>query len=300
MRTMKRFICALMALGGVWSAHAEMWALRLPDTGLLPSFGKATFLSRMHERHGGSHLGMQEYTLNLPFADPRKSHIGSWWYNVQGNATITLMDVGGGLDLRRDELCLFSVPVTFIKPMAGGDKFMFTVMPRYAGDTLSSAHAWDVAFVADYHVKYSETFSYSLGLAASPRFAQYGVVPFIFFSWQATPQWQVRFQGYQLAALYAVNDRLSIGPALDSEGGAWMVSTPQGQRIFRMRSLTATLLAEYNFAPAGKTKRLLVASVGSTLATTAEFCRRNGGKDSVQMRHYKPGAVVSLGVDFRF
>lgn len=282
-------------------AYAELWALRLPETALVPSYTKATYLSRMHERHGGSHMGLQDYTINLPFVDARRSHIGSWWYNMQANVTATIMDVGGTMDLRRDALFEFGVPVTVVRPLHGGrDKFMFTLMPRYAGDGVSSAHAWDLAVVADYFITHSETFSYSVGVAASPRFAQYAAVPYVSFSWQATPEWLVRLRGYQLSALYRVTERLSVGPALSCQGGTWMVATPEGQRILRVRSLMATLMAEYDFAPVGKPKRVITAALGSTLATSAEFCDRTARKDAIQAHHYKPGVAVSLEVDFRF
>lgn len=297
---MKKLICTLVAWVCACTAQAEVWALRLPDTGLLPSYAKASFLSRMHERHGGSHLGMQDYTLNIPFSDPRRSHVGAWYYNVQGNATVSIMDVGGNLDLSKDELMVFSVPVTLIRPLDATHKFMLTVMPRFAGDGLESAHAWDLSVVADYGVRLSETFSYSVGLAASPRFAAYAVVPYVSFSWQATPEWLVRLHGFELAALYAVNSRLQVGPALSVEGGTWMVDRPEGQRIFRVRSLAAAMRAEYNFAPEGKTKRIFAASLGSTLVTAAQICRRTADKDPMETRHYKPGLFLSLELDFRF
>lgn len=299
---MKRWLCAIIAVMSLLSsARAEVWTLRLPETALVPSYAKATFLSRMHERHGGSHLGMQDYTVNLPFVDARHSHIGPWWYNVQANVTATIMDVGGTLDLRRDSLFEFGMPITAVRPLNGGrDKLMLTLMPRYAGDDVSSAHAWDLAFVADYFIKHSETFSYSVGLAASPRFAQYGVVPYFSFNWQATPDWLVRLRGYQLSALYRVTDRLSIGPALSNQGGTWMVSTPEGQRILRVRSLMAAVMAEYDFAPVGKPKRVITAALGSTLATSAQFCDRTARKHAISNYHYKPGIAASLEVDFRF
>lgn len=273
----------------------------MPGTYLLPSYAKAMYVSRMHERHGGSHLGWQEYTLNLPFTDPRLSRIGDWWLSIQGNACVTLMDVGGNLDLRKNELLDFSVPVTFIHPLARqGQRFSFTAMPRYAGDAAHSARSWDLALVADYTERYSDTFTYSIGLASSPRFADYAVVPYIAFNWQVSPEWQVNLRGFKLTALYKVSERFQIGPALSNEGGTWMVDTPAGERVFRVRSLTAALHAEYDFSSAGQTKRIITAAIGTTLATSAEICRRNAGHDSVEGFHYKPGLVISAGVDFRF
>lgn len=300
MRRMKTTMCTLLAWACVITAQAEVWDLRLPETGLMPSYAKASYISRMHERHGGSHLGMQEYTLSVPFSDPRRSHVKDWWLSVQAQATVSVLDAGGDLDLKKDELFVFSLPITLIHPIDDRHKLMLTVMPRYAGDFSDSVHAWDLPIVLDYNIHHSDTLSYSVGLAASPRFAEYGVMPYIFCSWQATQDWLVRFRGYELAALYSLNDRLRMGPALSVEGGTWMVDTPRGQRVFRMRSLAATLLTEYNIAPAGKPKRMLSAAVGSTLATTAEFCNRTADKDAYESHHYKPGFMISLQADFRF
>ena len=302
MHRMKKTLCMMMAAAAAVGsmARGEVWSLRMPQTGLLPSYAKATYLTRMHERHGGSHMGMQDYTLNIPFVDGRRSHVGSWWYNVQGNATATLMDVGGSLDLRRDALFDFAIPVTLIHPLPKNRRLMLTAMPHYAGDGVHSAHAWDLSAVVDYAVKYSDTFAYSVGVAASPRFAQYAAVPYFFFSWNATQDWTVRLQGYQLTALYAVTERLRVGPSLSGEGGSWMVARPEGQRILRVRSLMAAMVAEYNFAAPGQSKRLFTASLGSTLATTAEICNRTARKESIETHHYKPGLAFSLEVDFRF
>lgn len=291
-------LIALMSALGI--ARGEVWSLRTPDTSLLPSYAKATYLSRMHERHGGSHLGLQEYSLNIPFIDGRKSHVGSWYYNVQANATTSIMDVGGTLDLRRDTLYNLTIPVTLIHPMSERKKLMITAMPSYAGDMVHSSHAWDLGAVVDYNVKYSETFSYSVGVAVSPRFAEYSAVPYFFFNWQATPEWLVRLQGYELVALYALNDKLSIGPSLSCQGGSWMVSQAEGQRILRVRSLMAAMVAEYNFSKQGSNKRKLSAALGTTLATSAEICNRTARKEATETHHYKPGLALSLEMDMKF
>lgn len=298
---MKKWLCVILAVMGIQSVQAEVWSLRTPDTYLLPSYAKATYVSRMHERHGGSHLGWQEYTLNLPFTDPRRSRVGNWWLNVQGNASVSLMDVGGRLDLRKDELLDFSVPFTFIHPLEReGERVSITVMPRYAGDAAHSARSWDLTLVADYTQRYSDTFTYSIGLASSPRFADYAVVPYLSFHWKATPEWNVQLRGFRLSALYKMSEHLQVGPALSGEGGTWMVDTPVGERVLRVRSLTAAMMAEYDFSRAGQTKRIITAAVGTTLVTGAEICRRNASHDRQVGYHYKPGLVISAGVDFRF
>ena len=297
---MRKWMCIMLMAAGMAMGREELWTLRLPDTAILPSYVRAAYISRMGERHGGSHLGMQEYTVNLPFADGRKSHVGKWWYNVQGNVTTTLLDVGGGLDMRRDDLFDFSVPVTLIRQLGEGQRLMFTLMPRYSGDAVSSARAWDLTVVADYYVKHGEKLTYSIGLASSPRFAEYVVMPYITFSWQMTEDWLMRLRGYRLSALYRATPKLQIGPSLGGEGGSWMVATERGQRIFRLRALTAALTAEYDFSQPGTSKKILNVAVGATLATTAEFCNRKISRDCEEMRHYHPGYYLSLELDFRF
>lgn len=297
---MRSLLCTAFALVCAGVAHAEMWRLQMPQTYILPSYAHATYISRMGERHGGSHLGMQEYSLNIPIVDGRRSRLNNWRLNVQGNANITLMDVGGRLDLRKDELFDFALPVTLIRPIRRTERVMFTLMPRIASDGVHPGHAWDLAAVASYEVQVSETFTYAVGLAASPRFADYGVLPYVSFTWQATPEWMLRLNGYRLAALYKASERLHLGPTLGGEGGTWMVDTPEGSRLLRVRSLAATLLVEYDFSRPGQTKRVLSAAVGTTLATSADICRRNAGHDRQAGFHYKPGVVVKAAVDFRF
>lgn len=301
MLRMRAFLTLIFAMACVWpAARGEMWSLRLPETGFMPSYARASFVSRMHERHGGSHMGVQEYTLHVPFNDPRQSRAGSWLFYMQGTATITLMDVGGNLDLQKDELMLFALPVTLIRPINENERFMISVIPCYAGDGLDSARAWDMAMMLDYHVKQSETFSYSLGLAASPRFASYVVAPYISFAWQATPDWLVRMKGFQLTGLYSVTNHLRVGSSFSIEGGTWMVQTQDKQMVFRTRMFAASLVAEYDLPQIAGSKGLLVASVGTTVASTAEFCKRGLRKKHEVTYHYQPGVVVSLGADYRF
>ncbi len=290
----------LALLFEVGNAREELWTLKTPDTGMLPSYARVVYLSRMGERHGGSHLGMQEYSVNIPFVDGRKSYIGKWYYNVQANVGVSIMDVGGQLNLRRDELYDFSVPISIVHPLGENRRAMLTLMPRYAGDTVSSAHAWDLGVAAEYDSKASDTFAYGLGLAASPRFSEHVFVPYFSFRWMPSPEWLIRLRGGQLAALYQVRDNLHIGPALCYEGGTWMVSSPHGQRIFRVRSLAFAGVVEYNFSRPGTPKKMLNFAAGMSLASTAEFCQRKIDRDTIKMYHYKPGAFVSAELDFRF
>lgn len=299
---MKKWYSVVLSLvSGLAAQDAGSWAVQMPQTGLLPSYTKATYIGRMGERHGDSHLGMQDYTVNIPFTDPYRSHLCAWSLNIQGNATVTLLDVGRQPELRRNEMYDISLPITFIRPLRGeGESIMLTIMPHMAGDMVHTGRSWEIAGMASYSGQLSKTFSYTLGIGCSPRFADRIIMPYVSFTWQATPDWVVSLKGLKLSAMYKLTEKAMVGPGLTVEGGSWVVSTEQGQRHLRVRSLAAAVMFEYDFSQPGERKRLITASLGSTLITSAAICRRNAGHDSISTRHYKPGLLLSAGVDFRF
>ena len=311
MRKVHIAVMAVFATGwgqaatGMSGGDAELAALRgwrygLPDTGILPSYAQVEWYSRMGERHGGSELSMQSYSLIVPLSDPRKTGWEKTMLNLQFNAKLTCVNTGGTLDLRNDELYNFALPITFIRPVANGNCWTYGVAPEIAADCKAVDKGIDLAAYAFYTVKHSKTFSYSLGLAMSPRFAEYLVLPMLRFEWEPCEDWVVKMSGYELAAMYQATERLSFGPFVAARGGVWAVDTDRGDRIFRVRSLVVGGMFEYDFSRPGQTKRIITASVGSTVTTNAQFLERNARKDSFGNHHYKPAFYVSAGVDFRF
>lgn len=272
----------------------------LPATGLTPSFGEFTYLSRMRQRHGGSDLSMQSYALTIPLSDPRRTHWDDIRINAQLDAKITVFDAGGALSLNNEVMYNVALPISFIKSTPQGNTLIVGVAPEIATDGDAIEHGIDLAAYAMYTVRKSSTFSYTLGVGVSPRFAEYGAVPFFGFEWKPNRDWTVAMSGYKLSALYHVNDQWKVGPFAMTTGGIWSVETPRGDEHFRTRALVLGLTAEYNFAAPGQTKRILTFSVGSNVATRADFLKRNADKDHVQTHHYKPALYVSAGVDFRF
>ncbi len=298
-------VVAAAAVAGMVQAGQETtqvaWHYGMPDTGLLPSYGRFEWFTRMGERHGGnSELSMQSYGISVPFLDPRKTGWGETMVNLQFDAKVTILNTGGSLDLANEEMYNFALPITFITPMPNGRRWTYGLAPEVASDSDAAEKGFDLAAYAFYTVKQSEHFTYSLGLAASPRFAEYGVLPMMRFEWTPNDRWTVSLAGYQLQALYHATDRLSFGPFLASRGGIWSVGTERGDRIFRVRSLVAGAMFEYDFSRPGQTKRIITAAVGSTLTTNAQFLERNGRKDAYDNHHYKPALYISAGVDFRF
>lgn len=290
------FILASIAVGAEHSA----WRYHLPDTGIAPSYGSYTFVSMMGERHGGSRLGMQTYELTIPLSDPRQTGYGDWAINAQLDVRLSLLDTEGNLWLEHDEMYSASLPVTWIHQYASGNRLTMTVAPAVASDFGGTSRFFDVLGGASYTIKQSETLSYSIGVGASPRFAYYVIVPMVGFDWQADADWNVSLRFNRLSAMYRVNERLFVGPFVSGYNHTWMVSTDAGDKIFRFRSLVAGFTGEYDFSRAGQRKRIITASLGSTLVSTAQFCKRNASKEPETTLHYKPGLFVSLGVDFRF
>lgn len=287
-----------MAQAGV--AASAGWSFGMPDTGLAPSFAKAEFFTQMQERHGeASDISMQSYGITIPFLDPRKTVRGNTRINFQLDAKVTVINGGGTFRLHNDTLYNFALPLTFITTMPGGNTWTYGIAPELSADADAISKGWDVTAYAYYTVKQSERFSYSLGLAVSPRFAEYTVLPLLRFEWTPTDRWTVSLKGYELKAMYKATDRFSVGPFIASRGGIWSVDTYRGDRVLRVRSLVLGAAFEYDFSKPGQTKRIFTAAVGSTVATHAQFCER-GSLDGYENHHYKPGLYVSAGVDFRF
>lgn len=312
MRALSKAMMVALAAAGVQSVTAQVtedadlaglqgWRYGLPDSGVTPSYARFEWFTRMGERHrGGSELSMQSYALCVPFSDPRKTGWGKTMLNMQFDAKVSVINTGGTLDLHNDVFYNFALPITFITPVENGNRWTYGLAPELAADCEATAKGFDVAAYAFYTVKHSDTFSYSLGLASSPRFAEFFVLPMVRFEWQPCEDWLVKLNGYQLEAMYRATERLSFGPFVAARGGVWAVETDRGDRIFRVRSLVVGGSFEYDFSQPGRTKRIITASVGSTVTTNAQFLERNAHKDAYSSHHYRPALYVSAGVDFRF
>ena len=272
----------------------------MPDSGVAPSFAEVTYISRMRQRHGGSDMSMQRFDVTLPLSDPRKSRWNNFYINAELDINFTNFNTGGSLHLDHESMYNLAAPVSLIYTRPNGNRLIFGVAPEIATDGDAIAKGMDLAAFAMYTIKHSKNFKYTLGAALSPRFAVNGLVPFFGFEWKPNTQWTVQMKGYKMAALYHVNNKLSVGPFMAGEGGIWAVDTARGEELFRIRSLVMGVTAEYDFSAPGETKRIMTFSIGSNVATHAEFLKRNADKDTVESHHYKPAFYISGGVDFRF
>lgn len=306
---MKKFFVAMMmgcaATAGAWqlpawTSNLPEWEYNLPDTGLTPSAASITIFSDMTERHGkASTLGMQQYDLTVPLSDPRQSYVGKWNLNVAVDMQLTAMQASGTLE-SRDELFHFNVPISGIRKLKNGHTFVATVMPSYGSDFSTDWAAMSLGAVCDYRVNVNETLSYSLGVVFMPQRLSYWLMPMASITWKPIKDWEFAFRGYSLTAKYSVTDRLSVGGFIKGTSNSWVVEHDGADRLFNIRSLVVGFLGEYDFSRPGQRKRVVNLAIGSVVATSAEFCRMNRDKDSVELHHYHPGLYFSAGVDFRF
>ncbi len=300
---MKRyFLFAVLAASGLASAqNASLCHMEMPETGLLPSAFSYEFASSMRERHNGSsHFGMQNVQLTIPFTDPYKSSVRGWAVNAELSTTLTFVDAEGTLNLESDTLYKFTLPIAFIRTQPAGERLVLAAAPTVSSDLERGARCFDFGFLASYTKPIHENFSMSLGLASYPRFARYGLVPVFGFEWKPAEDWLVSLRGYRLSAMKTVTERFSAGVFASARGGVWSVQTERGARLLNVQSLVAGVTGEYDFSSAGQRKRIITASLGSTLATSVRFHECDRDRDADEAHHYRPGLFASFGVDFRF
>lgn len=278
----------------------DNWRHEMPESGFMPSFLSFEFTSNMGERHGTSELSWQQYGINVPLSDPRRSGGEEWRFSASFNAQLTYINADGALNLQRSDLYNFSMPVSAIVPRPGGNLFIAALSPAMSSDFVHRAHSFHINFLASYQVKHSESLTYSLGLAHSPDATIFALVPVFNFDWHMTPDWSLSLSGFKLTLLRRVTERLDMGLFTQGAGGAWAVNRQEGTRMLRVRSLVAGLMAEYDFSNPGQSRRVASLSLGSTLATTVDICSYNSDFDRIEGRHYHPGIFVSGAVDFRF
>ncbi len=277
------------------------WSYALPDTGLLPSAFSYEFTSTMRERHNGlSRFGMQQASLTIPLSDPRQSSIHGWAFNASFESTVTFIDARGTLDLHSDTLYKFTLPLTFIKGTSSGGRILLAAAPAFASDLERAERSFDFGMLVAYMKPVNKSFNYTIGIAAYPRFARYWAVPFVGFEWKPAEDWKIALSGYRFSIMHAVTERFSAGAFVASRGGVWSVETDRGARQFSVQSLVVGVTGEYDFSQAGQRKRIITASLGSTLATSVRFHECSSSREADEAHHYRPGFYGSVGVDFRF
>lgn len=296
----KKILSGCVLVGAIGSASAD-WTYNLPETGLMPGAAEVAVWSDMSERHGkASSFGMQQYDLAIPLSDPRRTNFGAWAFNAALDVEITALHASGSLQLRKDELYNINMPLSLIRRLENGKRLALTLMPSVSTDFSSGWSGVALAGAVDYQLYTSDTLTCSIGLIIMPQRLYYGAAPFFSAEWKPARDWTVKLKGYRLEAMYAFTPRFSAGPVVMGMGNSWAVRTERGNQLFTVRSLVAGVTGEYDFAASGQRKRIVKATVGSILTTTAEFNRMDSGKHTVEAHHYHPGLYVSVGVDCRF
>ncbi len=302
MRGFKYSVLLVSALSVVMAQDAEPeWEYHLPETGLLPSAFFVRYVSNMGERHGGSSMGWQQYELTVPFADPRRTGCGDWYVNAALDVKLTHVQASGALEVPQEMLHMMRLPVSLIHPMRGGRRLIMALAPTVTGDGTWDPHCFDVGGYVNYAVELSDTLSYSVGAAFSPRLMQYGIIPAFSVHWKLAEDWEVNWVGYDLRVMRQMGvEGLSAGVFASGMGGYWSVHTEGGERLMRIRTLAMGVALKYDFSRPGQTKRILMAELGSTVATTLDYCRFTRDNERVEGHHFHPGFYVAAGVDFRF
>lgn len=291
-------LCVAAAL---LSTARGAWQYHLPSTGLLPSAAAAEFVATAGERHnGGGSLGLQNYTFTVPFADPRRSNWNDWYINACLDAEVTHLSTSGALVPDGATMYSFTLPMSVIHPMSGGQRLILTLAPHVATDFNGPAHAFGMGGFVDYRLFSTDSFSASVGTVCMPNETYYWFVPFATFEWNPTPDWELSLKGFRFQAMRQLGHGLAAGAFARGIGGAWATHGEAGTRLLRVRSLALGGRAEWDFSQPGQTKRILFADVGATVFTMAQKLRYDDLRNSESMHHYHPALYVSAGADFRF
>lgn len=289
-------------LGAVCVSGAQAaWQYNLPDTGLLPSAASYSFLAPAGERHHGEDsLGLQTVEMTIPFADPRRSHIGDWYLNAC--LDLEFDHLSGARSLRQDvqNLYTFTLPLSFIRPMENGHRLILTAAPHMATDFNGSTRSFGMGGYAVYRFFNTETFEASAGVVCIPNETSWWVVPVAAFDWHPSPDWSITLKGFRMQAMRDMGHGLSVGAFARGIGGSWAVHGEDGTHLLRVRSLAAGARVEWDFSQEGQTKRILFADAGMSFFTMAEKMRFSDKRHSTEIRHYHPAPYVSFGADFRF
>lgn len=299
---MKRaaFVSILLAIAGVAQAITSDLRYNLPANGVSPSAASFEMFSYLHERHGDDSLAMQKYEVSLQLSDPRRSGYKDWMFNAALDLEISHLHAGD-FHLRKRELYDFALPLSVIHSFSPARRLVVAAAPTIATDFVKWDRAWSVNGFAEYKITVNDRFSYAFGFAVTPRIISWGIIPAFSFDWKPNDDWRVKLGGARLTVMRELPRGWSAGFFATGVGGSWTVTTEEGNtRIFRVRSLVAGGTAEWDFSRPGQTKRVLSASVGMPIVTTAEFCRFNANKKTLGKRHYGTGVYAAAAVDFRF
>ncbi len=292
---------ALTALAGSARATSHLWQYHLPETGLLPSAVSASYVSHMGARHGAGALGWSQLNLTVPFADPRRTNVGSWYVNVALDAERTELDNHDALSIGHHSMWDLSLPVTLIHSMEHERRLVIGVVPHLATDFGDGGHSFEPGAFVDYRFLKSETLSVSAGLALAPLQTDWWVLPFFCVEKEFGSAWSFTWKGYDARMMYNLGHGMRVGAFVRGAGGSWATDTADGSRLLRVRSLVAGLRFQGENADAeGHTTSMLFVDVGSALMTRATLSRWNDRNNSVESRHFHPGFYLSGGLDFRF
>ena len=281
-------------------AQADDWRYGLPDTGLTPSSFSYEGVVRADARDGQSAFGVQSIGISVPLSDPRKSGYQKWIFSAELDMNLSAVSSYGGFNLSEDYFYSLDLPIALIRSYESGNRLTMAILPSLACDMGHTDGGFTMGAMAQYRIAVNENFSYSLGLAYSPRYVKFGFLPLVGFEWKINEQWSLEMEKMSLALNYSSSENLKYGPFIGYSSNSWTAHTEQGARWLSYSSLVCGIQSEILLPSSPGNKHIINVAVGMSIFTRAETRFRNWDRDRDFRRYYEPALYLSAGIDLRF
>ncbi len=263
----------------------------------LPEQSFFEYLGPMKKKNGSGHATMKNWMTKLTLVS---ATTGSWRFDVDTAFRMSWFDGDKEADMDVSELYTIWLHMGATYRMWGSTYLTFGVNPEFSSDFDSwVARNFEMGAHLLLSSKLSDKFKYSIGLAYAPQLGDSPVLPFIGFSWQASPNWVVEMKGIRLSAMNKVTDYFSWGPFVSVVSGSWVVKHDRSHSRFEWRSGVAGLATETGLGQWGKVRPKLLVDAGFSFANTARFKTTNG-RHELEKKSYDPGFYVRAGLNFSF
>ena len=257
-------------------------------------------LGPMEADVGGSHLSVTNVKLTVPLSDPHRSGWGSWHLDAKIGVRMTWIESTGRNLVDLEHLYTVSGIVGVSRRLGTNRALSIGLSPQYSSDIdQSSGHSFYLGGYVAYSARMNPDFTYSVGIACMPDYSNTWVLPLFQFSWNATPDWRLKFESTRLSYDNVASERFHWGPFFQFISGTWAVKRDRQTQQFRWSSCALGMGAAVNLTPRQETKVYLKADVGFTFANEAKFRSKNGNHD-LESYDYDPGFYLRVGLDLRF
>ncbi len=281
------------------SKNPSNWRYDLPPSGVTPSYFSVMTQLESDARAGGSSFSMQQVELEIPLSDPRRSGYANWALISSLSTSYTHVNTNGELSLDHEDFYRFTLPIGAVQRTKSHSLF-FMVTPSLASDFESMDGSFTIGGIAAYSSTWGDELDYTLGVAYFPRSFLFGVIPFVNFTWNFSPDWALALDRSTILLEHELSEKQQLALFFEYDGEAWTAHTDRGLRTFSVSSLVAGLRWEYNIAPPEVPKKLIRLELGVPFYTDVDVEYRHGDQDSEFSDRYEPTLRLSLGLDMRF